>query len=195
MRVRIWIVPALLLFTACVKPVTWVGVQALPLELPGHFTVTGDPAFNRLEGGDPATYDAWWTANGASLDLLRFHTGVASGQPLIRSAAKATKATAVFQARMQPEEIVELYESYLTSSGSTFKLDRIAPAPFAGGNGFRFEYTVIRKADDVTLKGAGYGLVRKDTLYLMTFQAPRLHYYASLLPKVEAMAKTARISD
>jgi len=192
---RIPVCLALLLLTACVKPVTWVGVSALPVALPGHFSVRGDAVWNRLDGGDPDTYDAWWTANGSSLDLLRFHTGIASGQPLIRSKAKTTKATAVFQASMQPEEIVELYEAYLTSGGSTFKRDKLAPAPFAGGNGFRFEYTLIRKADDVTLKGMGYGVVRKDTLYLMTFQAPRIHYYAALLPKVEEMAKTAQITD
>jgi len=77
---RIPVCLALLLLTACVKPVTWVGVSALPVALPGHFSVRGDAVWNRLDGGDPDTYDAWWTANGSSLDLLRFHTGIASGQ-------------------------------------------------------------------------------------------------------------------
>ena len=37
-------------------------------------------------------------------------------------------------------------------------LDKLAPATFLGGPGVRFEYTVLRKADDVRMAGVGWGL-------------------------------------
>ncbi len=190
-----WIVLSLLLATGCVSPVTWVGVPVVAeTVLPGQFSVKGQAGWNRLDEGGKVDRDLWWTVNGAPLDLVRFFTGLAPGQPMIQVKGQAAqKRMPTFQAKMQPEEIVEMYEALVTSDGNTFKRDKLAPCAFAGGDGFRFEFTLVRKSDEVTLKGAGWGVVRNDKLYLMVFQAARIHYYPDLLPKVEAMAASARI--
>jgi hypothetical protein len=96
-----------------------------------------------------------------------------------------------FRASMLPSEIVEFYEASVTQGGSTFKLERLAPAQFAGAPGFRFDFSATRKSDDVALRGFGYGAVIKERLYLITFRAPRIHYYAKHLPRAEAVAKSA----
>jgi len=45
----------------------------------------------------------------------------------------------------------------------------------------------------VVLKGLGYGVVHQDSLHLMVFTAPRLHYFAELRPRVEALAASAAL--
>lgn len=192
---RTWIVLALMLATACIKPVAYVAIQPQDVALEGNFTVKGDPAWNRLDTGDRPFLGQHWTVDGENLDLLQFFTGVAPGNPLVKGRGKEEKRVPTFQARMQPEEIVDLYEALATQFGDTFKRDKLAPCRFAGGDGFRFEFSQVRKSDQVVLKGVGYGVVRRDTLYMMVFQAPRLHFFPTLQPSVERLAESARIAD
>jgi hypothetical protein len=192
---RTWILLAVLLATGCVKPVAWVGVQPTEVSLSAHFSVKGDPTWNQLDQGDKAGHEARWTANGGALDVVRFYTEIGPGEALDKVEGQVEKQAAIFRPTMQAEEIVDLYEALATRDGSAFKRDRLAPCAFAGGDGFRFEFTQTRKGDQVILKGLGFGTVRHDVLYLMVFQAPRLHYFTELRPKVEALAQSARIRD
>jgi hypothetical protein len=62
----------------------------------------------------------------------------------------------------------------------------------------RFEFTLARRRDDLTMQGVGWVAVRPDPvygeeLYAATFVAPRLSFYQRLLPMAEAVVKTARI--
>jgi hypothetical protein len=59
----------------------------------------------------------------------------------------------------------------VTQDGSAFALKRVAPGRFGGQPGFRFEYTITRKSDNVLLKGVGQGAVVKGKLYLAAFRA------------------------
>lgn len=183
----------LLLLAACQKPAVWTAVTPLESELPGGLRVRGEAGWNRLDTHPTGTWNVRWTVNGDPLDRLWFFAGVPAGQPLVKVRGEVPKGAAVFKEGMQAEDVAELFESFLSAGGSTFHRDRLAPHPFAGGDGFRFDYTLIRKADDVTLKGAAFGAVRGGRLYLIVFQAPRIHYFAALLPRAEAVVKSARI--
>jgi hypothetical protein len=57
----------------------------------------------------------------------------------------------------------------------------------------RFEFTLARRADDLTLKGVGWAAEHDRELYAATFAAPRLTFFAKLLPMAEAVVKTAHI--
>jgi hypothetical protein len=68
---------------------------------------------------------------------------------------------------MAPHEIIELFEHSVTADGSVFRLERLTREKFADGDGFRFDFGLIRQDDDLELQGVGYGAVRASRLYLV----------------------------
>jgi hypothetical protein len=93
---------------------------------------------------------------------------------------------------MQPDEIVAMFEGMLTRDGSSFKLVKLEPASF-GEKGFRFEYQLIRKVDNVQLSGIGYGSVSKGELFAIVYLAPRLTFFSRHQGRVEQIARDARL--
>jgi len=163
-----------------------------PVTVKSVLIVTSDGGWNRI---DPPGIgrDETWTSNGIGLDALTFYVGIRNGESLIAFQGGSLRRPPTFRGAMLPTEIVELYEETVTRDGSTFRLERLTPAPFAGAQGFRFEFTIVRKGDDVTLRGFAHGAVVKDRLYLVVFRAPRIHYYARHLPRAEAVARSAQL--
>jgi hypothetical protein len=94
---------------------------------------------------------------------------------------------------MRPAEIVGLFERLYSRGGSTFTLDKLVPQSFVGAPGFRFEFSSIRKSDDVRLRGVGWGTVRNGELFAITYTAPRLAFYPAGLPSATAIAESARL--
>lgn len=155
-------------------------------------TVSLDSAWNRLEQGAPKNTEVW-TTDGLALDRLVFYVGIADGQALGELQARKDRQIPKFSASMQPHEIAEMYEVFVTYDGSTFKREKLAPAQFAGGAGFRFDFSRVRKGDEVEMRGVGYAVVRGGKLYMMVFEAPSIHYFNKHLGRAEAAAKSARI--
>jgi len=176
------------LLSACVS-MTAVG--------PGDVTVRDklvvklDSAWNKYNGPGVGKTELW-TTDGLSLDVLRFFVDIGEGEQLIEVRGAHEKQVPKFRATMQPQEVVELYDAVMSQGGNRFHLDKLAPADFAGGAGFRFDYTLVRKGDEVELKGFCYGVVRDKRLYLMTFQAPKIHYYAQHAQRAQAAALSIR---
>lgn len=158
-----------------------------------RLTVTVDKPWNQFESGFGDGIPTW-TQDGFMLDTLRFYAGLKDGALIAPtpSEPKGSKPLA-FKATMQPAEIVALFEGSFSRDGSTFQLDRLAPQPFAGQTGFRFEFSVVRKFDEVRLKGIGWGAVRNGELFAIIYAAPRLSFFDRHLASAEAIAKSARI--
>jgi len=152
-----------------------------------------DGAWNQLTLHGSGT-TATWTQDGITLDLLQFYVALKDGEALGPAATKEQRPL-VFKATMQPHEIVSLFQGLYTRDGSTFSLDRLEPADFMGGKGFRFQYTVVRKFDDVKLSGVAWGAVRGNELFAMTFTAPRAGFFPRHEKRVEHIARTARLKD
>jgi hypothetical protein len=143
-------------------------------------------------------YDIW-TQEGIPLDHLRLWAGVKSGKALVakptvlfRSPGEKDARYPTFVAGLPPDKLVSLFESLYAHEG-TVQITRVDSAVFAGEKGVRFEFTLARRADDLTLKGVGWAAVHNDELYAATFAAPRLAFFDKLLPMAEAVVKTARI--
>jgi hypothetical protein len=149
--------------------------------------------WNRFANVGPAGTPTW-TVDGFQVDRLQFFVGIKDGTDL---AAVATggkdQRPLVFNAQMQPHEIVALYETLLTRDGSTFKLERLEPVQFLNGPGFRFSYLLTRRTDDVRLAGMGYAAVRQTELFAIVYSAPRLGFFPRYEKQVEKMALTARL--
>lgn len=165
----------------------------------GRLAVSVPTAWNKVEdpwGSEP--YDTW-TQEGMPLDHLRFWGGVESGKPLMRKPlvffrARGEKDARVptFQSGIPAEKVVSLFEELYANAG-TVRLTRVEPVVFAGEKGVRFEFTLLRRFDDLTLQGAGWAAQKDGKLYAATFVAPRLGFYQRLQPMAEAVVKSARI--
>lgn len=150
-----------------------------------------EAAWNQFPGASPGPA-AQWTVDGLPIDLLAFYVGIKDGAPIVAQAGTSQRPL-VFRASMQPHEVVALFESLNTRDGSSFTLDRLEPVDFLGQRGWRAQYTVVRKFDDVRLSGSAWGAVRDGQLFAITFAAPALGFYPRLLPRVEKIAATARL--
>jgi hypothetical protein len=138
-----------------------------------------------------------WTQDGVSLDQLRMWAAVKPGQALIRTphTPMGQKAPRVptFTANMTPDQLVSLFETMYSADGSQVKITKVEPGRFAGEDGVRFEFGVIKKSNELQLKGTGWAAVRNNELFAATFTAPELSFYKRLLPRAEAVVATARI--
>ena len=143
-------------------------------------------------------YDVW-TQEGIPLDHLRLWAGVKPGRSLVakpmvlfRLPGEKDARYPTFTAGLPPDKLVSLFEALYANEGAVH-ITRVEPTVFAGAKGVRFEFTLARRTDDVMLKGVGWVAVHKDELFAATFAAPRLAFFARLLPMAEAVVKSARI--
>lgn len=132
-----------------------------------------------------------WTMEGLPIDVLLVYSGIKDDE-LVHSDRSGGQKAFKFRSNMQPDQVVAMFEGMLTRDGSSFKLARLEPVVFGGEKGFRFEYSLIRKVDNVQLTGVGYGAVSKGELFALLYHAPRLALFARHQPRVEQIARTAR---
>lgn len=168
-------------------------VQTGDVVLRERLTVTVDKPWNQFERG-LADNTPTWTQDGFTVDALRFYVGLADGELIAPTPSEPKgQQPLAFKAGMRPAQVVALFETLYSRDGSTFTLDNLSPAPFAGGDGFRFEFSGVRKLDEVPLRGIGWGTVRDGRLYVITYTAPRLSFFERHRGSAEAIARSARI--
>jgi hypothetical protein len=137
-----------------------------------------------------------WTMEGIAVDELLLYSGLKDGQVIHGHSQNAPNAKSFhFKSSMKPDEIVSLWEGALTRDGSRFKLLKLEPVPCAGHPGFRFEYELVRKVDNVQMRGLGYGTVDQGELFALVYTAPRLAFFARHRERVELMARSATLRD
>lgn len=186
-RTRVAALGLALLLAACAAPVSRVEVGEVTVGK--RMAVKVDSAWNQFGGGLTAGVPTW-TMEGVTVDALRFYTDVKDGQAFGPNHPPKGKQPLIFKASMQPTDVVALFQSLQTQDGSTFNLDKLEPVQFLGGTGFRFEYSSVRKVDEVPLKGVAYGRVRDGELFLVSYSAPRLVFFPRYQPRVEALIKS-----
>lgn len=151
-----------------------------------------DSAWNQFERG-LGDNTPTWTVEGITIDALQFYVGIKDGQPIAVTPADAKQKPLTFKATMQPAEVVALYQALLTRDGSSFQLESLAPADFLGGKGFRFDYQLNRKVDDVPMRGMAYGAVRNGELFVIHYSAPRLVFFPRYQGRVETLVRSAQL--
>jgi hypothetical protein len=133
-----------------------------------------------------------WTMEGLPVDTLLVYSGVKDDEFIHPDRSGGQKAFK-FQSAMQPDQIVAMFEGMLTRDGSSFKLVKLEPASFGGEKGFRFEYSLIRRVDNVQLAGLGYAAVSKGELFALLYSAPRLTFFSRHQGRVDQIARSARL--
>ncbi len=152
-----------------------------------------DGAWNHISapGMGPAEV---WTMEGTPVDQLLLYPGIKDGQAIHAETAGAGKQKSFeFRARMQPDEIATLFEGMLTRDGSRYRLVKLEPMDFSGQKGFRFEYSLVRKIDNVQLTGVGYAVVNRGELFAVIYMAPRLVFYPRHIARVEHIGRSMRV--
>jgi len=135
-----------------------------------------------------------WTVEGFTVDRLQFFIGIKDGEPIAKRPRGADEQRPLtFHASMKAHEIVALFEGLYTQDGSTFTLDGVEPAAFLGEQGFKYSYTLVRRADDVRLAGVGFGAVHNGELTVINYSAPRLGFFPRYREQIEKMALSARL--
>ncbi len=157
-------------------------------------TVTPSVDWNRL-GARPGRNAESWTLDGLTLNDVTFYGGIPDNTTLFRDAKKKTAPLPRFSKTMLAPDIAQLFESsYRVSIGtSLMSIDSVAPATFAGRPGFRFGYTFVVQGEEVRRKGEATGAIVDGKLYLITFEAPVIHYYDATKDAAHAIIDSAKI--
>lgn len=155
-------------------------------------TVTPTTDWNKL-GARPGRNAESWTLDGLTLNDLTFYGGIANDTTLFRDARKKTDPLPRFSSTMLIPDIAQFFESsYRVSVGtSLMSIDSLAPATFAGRPGFRFTYSFVVKNEEVRRKGEAVGAVIDGRLYMITFEAPVIHYFDATIAPARAVQASA----
>lgn len=143
------------------------------------------------EGLDPSVSVDQLTVDGPQLNQVYVIERLADGASLIETAEEDDPAPA-FRAGMGELDVVE----FLTDSLSALGLEDITaqdvrPAPFAGAQGVRFEFTA-RRANGLAVRGAAAASSAREALDGLVFLAPAEHYFTVYHGDVETMFDSAR---
>jgi hypothetical protein len=134
-----------------------------------------------------------WTMEGLPIDQLLIYPGVKDGEVVHQPDSSGKLKNFAFRANMQADDVVAMFEGMLTRDGSVFKLVKLEPMSFGGEKGFRFEFSVTRKIDNVQLSGVGFGAIAKGELFAMLYSAPELGFFGRHRGRVEQMARSAKL--
>ncbi|MCL4673257.1 MAG: hypothetical protein KJZ64_10050, partial [Sphingomonadaceae bacterium] len=156
--------------------------------------VTPSRNWNRLNGSVGKSTERW-TLDGPQLNEITFFSGIPAGNPIFKERNKEREPLPKFSADTLLIEIPELLEgSYRPYKGLVdFKVTKIEPKQFVGSDGVAFEYQFTDN-DGLIRLGAARAAIVKGRLYMITFDAPRLHYFPSGTPDFIQIADSAKLS-
>jgi hypothetical protein len=154
-------------------------------------TVTPDQGWSK--GARPGRLSEAWTLDGLTVNELTFYGGILDNTTLFREVDKTNAPLPRFSKTMLLPDVAQLFESsYRVALGtSLMKIDSIEPATFAGQPGFKFTYSFTIQNEEVKRKGEARGAIIADRLYMITFEAPRIHYFDRDLGSFRKIADSA----
>ena len=156
-------------------------------------TVTPPRDWNRLDFR-PGKFTEIWTLDGNQLNDITFYGGVEPGKPLIKEQDKKRAPLPKFTASTLLIEIPELLEGTFRAYKQIgrFTLTGSRPDRFLGRDGvyFSYEYT---DQDELPRRGEARAVVIGKKLYMVTFDAPRLHYFDRTLADFRALADAVKL--
>lgn len=157
-------------------------------------SVVPDRDWNRL-GSRAGRNAESWTLDGPPLNRLALYGGIASGMPLFKDRDHRNNPLPRFAGSMLPTDITGLLESsYRIAIGTALmSIDSQAPTVLAGEKGVRFTYSFTIEGESVRRLGIGEAAIVNGKLYMITFEAPALHYFEAGLPGYRAAVASATL--
>jgi hypothetical protein len=154
-------------------------------------TLSATPAseWNRLSRNDGPNTEVW-TIDGDELDKVTFFGGILHGKPLLREVDRKNHPLPKVKVNMLLTDVPTLLEStYRVRGVHQISIDAQEPAMIGTHKAIRFTYSFARD-DDVARKGEGIGTLVDKKLYLVTYEAPALHFFDKDVEKYRALAAT-----
>jgi hypothetical protein len=166
-----------------VEPGTRSGIAKSKLSA----TTTGE--WNRLSRADGKNVEIW-TLDGDALNKVSFYGGIASGKPLLKEHDKKRHPLPKVSGTMLMTDIPALLETTYRSLGivNQMSIGEQAPAVLGKRKAIRFSYTLTRGDDEVRRRGEGIGALVDGKLYLVTYEAPALHFFDKDVAKYRELA-------
>jgi len=167
-----------------------------PREKIARSTMAAAPAYewNKLSrrGG---RFVEIWTIDGDELNKVAFYGGIPVNEPLFREADKKDAPLPRVTPNMLITDIPTILESsYRIQLGtSQMSIDSQEPVLVAGHKGIKFTYTFVRRNDEVQRKGEAVGAVVANRLYLLTYEAPAIHFFDKDVDKFRQLVSTLKI--
>jgi hypothetical protein len=158
-------------------------------------TVTPPRDWNRLDA-KPGKSTEVWTLDGEQLNDVTFYGGIEPGKPLVKERDKKNAPLPKFTASTLLIEVPELLEGTYRANKQIggFTLTGSKPDRFLGREGVNFTYDYTDK-DELPRKGEARAVLIGTKLYMVTFDAPRLHYFGKTLADFRALADTAKLDE
>ena len=156
--------------------------------------VTPPRDWNRLSFS-PGKKTETWTLDGEELNDVTFFAGIAAGSPLVREVSKKHKPLPKFTGETLLVEVPELLEGTYRAAREVadFKVSSAKPDRFLGRDGIRFTFDYV-DGEDLPRRGEGRATIVNGLLYLVTYTAPRLHYYEQTLEDFHTLSDTATLN-
>ena len=158
-------------------------------------TVTAQNAWNKFPISDGMEI---WTFDGPDLQALSFNTQIKEGENIFRQVSSVGQTTATFdnipkfRKGMTPIEISEMYVASYQQIGLTgVKVTGIRSEEFAGRTGFYFELEYTDK-EGLERQGIVHGTVQDGVMHLITYTAPKIHYFKRDRALADRIIKSAR---
>lgn len=160
----------------------------------GAFALTTGSEWNRLKFR-PGKFQEIWTIDGERLNRLTFFGGVPVGQTLFHERDKKNAPLPKVTHGMLVTDIAPLLDATYQSLGiaRSFEVRSQRPAEIKGRRGVRFDYRYISPDDEVERLGEAVGLVENGRMYLVTFEAPEVHFYDRDKAKFEEIVSSLAI--
>lgn len=193
-RLRIWFA-LLCAFAAAPAAAQWRLVEAArPREVVNGVLVVVPPDEWNRATDRPTKRTEIWTKDGTTLGELDFWLGVKPGEPLFKEQSKKKAPLPKFDPDMLPTDLVEFFEDTARTvlGGSLFEVNYVRPATLAGHPGVEFEHT-FTGGDEVARRGLVRGAIIGGRLYLINWDAPRLHYFDEHVDEVRAIMDSAKL--
>ena len=136
-----------------------------------------------------------WTLDGDALNNVTFFGGIENDRPIFREVDRRNRPLPRFSSTMLLADLPTLIEnSYRIARGTTtFTVEHVEPAQFAGNAGLHFRYSFVG-ADEVRRRGEAYGAMVNGRLFLVTFDAPAIHYFDASVAAFRQLIPTATMA-
>ena len=157
-------------------------------------TVTPPRDWNRLDGQMGKHVESW-TLDGGQLNDLTFYAGIEPDKPLVRERNKKREPLPRFKASTLLVELPELFEATYRSYKqlADFRVLEVEPVRFLGQQAVRFRYEFVDN-DELTRRGEAHAAIVGGRLYMISFDAPRLHYFERGIEDARRIVASARLS-
>lgn len=136
-----------------------------------------------------------WTLDGDGLNKITFYAGIPIGEPLLKETDKKHAPLPRVTPNMLITDIPALLESTYRIQLHTMQMsiDDEEPTVVGGHKGIKFTYSYVREDDEVQRKGEAVGAFVDDRLYIVSYEAPAIHFFDKDVGKFRELVGTLRI--